>query len=538
LNPLLPDALVAWRQLLGAEYVSTDSADLREAGRATFATTQQVGAVIHPADTAQVQGCLRIATRYCVPVHPISRGRNWGLGSRVPTVDGAVVLDLGRMDRILAVDEDMACITVEPGVTFRQVHAHLRDRGSRLFSAAIGGAADASLIGNALERGDGVGPYRNRAVSTGAMEVVLPTGDRLETALNRWPEATAGSLHRAGLGPELGGLFLQSNLGVVTRMTFWLAPRPAFLQVFMLKIHGLDALSNVLEAARDLIQQGVLGEAGFTFWNHLKLMAREAQYPWTQTENRTPLHPQERQASAWYASGAHYAAGRTLGLAARELISSALEPWAEVTVFDSDSHGPALADSLFMGVPSDANLASAYWRKRTLPPLQDLDLDRDGCGVLFVCPVMPLRGPIVTAMLPELEELIERHGFEPNIGMHIEAGRTLPAYIALMYDRDVPGEDARALACHDALLDLLLVRGHYPFRLAHPAQGRLPIPADDTTAVMARLKSALDPAGVLSPGRYAFGQPGPLTSVSGASSISPNTTQLMRSCAQPNPHHE
>lgn len=47
--------------------------------------------------------------------------------------------------------------------------------------------------------------------------------------------------------------------------------------------------------------------------------------------------------------------------------------------------------------------------------------------------------------------------------------------------------------------------GHYPFRLALPAQGRMPAPADDTVSVMSALKAALDPAGVLSPGRYGFG---------------------------------
>lgn len=524
MNPRLPDALSAWSQALGAAYVSTDPAALLGAGRATFPTCQRVAAIIRPANTVQVQACLRIATAHAVAVHPVSRGRNWGLGSRVPTVDGAVLLDLGRMDRIVSVDEDLACITVEPGVTFRQVHAHLRDSGSRLFAAVTGGAADASLIGNALERGDGVGPYRNRADSAGALEVVLPTGERLETALGRWPEAAAASLHRAGLGPALDGLFLQSSLGVVTRMSFWLAPRPAFLQVFMLKLQGLEALSQVLDACRTLVQSGALGEAGFTFWNHIKRVAREAPYPWAHTAGRTPLQPHERQPLAWYASGAHYAASRPLGLAARELVCSALQPWAEVTVFDSDSHGTALEDSLFMGVPSDANVASAYWRKRTPPSQPDRNPDRDGCGVLFVCPVLPLRGPVVTALLPELEDLIQRHGFEPNIGMHIEAGRTLLAYIALMYDRDVPGEDPRALACHDALLALLLARGHYPFRLAHPAQSRLPEPCDDSAAVMARLKRAFDPAGVLSPGHYAFGQALPSVLAAGAAAVLPLTT--------------
>jgi 4-cresol dehydrogenase (hydroxylating) len=501
--------LAAWRNALGDEHVVVDPPALQRAGTATFATHASVSALLRPADTAQVQACLRVATAHGVPVHPVSRGRNWGLGSRVPPVDGAVLLDLGRMDGILAFDEDLACITVQPGVTFRQVHDFLRERGSTLFCAVIGGAADASLIGNALERGDGVGPLRQRAEHAAAMEVVLADGRCIETGLGRWPGALATPVHRAGLGPGLDGLFAQSSLGVVTRMSFWLAPRPAFLQVFTLDMADDGALTGALDALRRLGQQGALGEAGFTFWNHIKFIARQRRYPWDAADAAAALRPEALGVPPWQGSGAHYAASRALGQATRELVLAALQPWAKVKVYDTDTHGPELAASLFMGVPSDQNLTSTYWRKRgpVAGAPASPDPDRDGCGVLFICPVLPLQGATAVQALAQVEALIRRHGLEPNLGMHIDAHRTLLVYIALMFDRQTPGEDARALACHDAVLELLVTLGHYPFRLALPAQGRLPAPTDDTVSVMSALKAALDPARVLSPGRYEFGTP-------------------------------
>ena len=159
----LAEALAAWQGLLGEDRVVLDHKTLSLASTATFATTARVAALLRPNSTAQVQGCLRIASAHGIAVHPVSQGRNWGLGSRVPPTDTSVLLDLGSMCRILDFDETLAYITVEPGVTFRQVSTFLRARGSGLFCAVIGGAADASLVGNAVERGDGIGPYGRRA---------------------------------------------------------------------------------------------------------------------------------------------------------------------------------------------------------------------------------------------------------------------------------------------------------------------------------------------------------------------------------------
>ncbi len=197
----LQRALADWRTALGTDHVQTDPDLLAAAQTATFATSQRILALLHPADRDQVQACVRIAGQFGVPIYPISGGKNWGLGSRVPVTDGCVLLDLIRMNRITHYREDLACVTVEPGVTFRQLHAFLKERGSRLCVSVIGGSPDASVIGNVVERGDGLGPYGDRLGTVCNLEVVLPGGECLHTGLGRFPGAHAAAVSRAGVGP-------------------------------------------------------------------------------------------------------------------------------------------------------------------------------------------------------------------------------------------------------------------------------------------------------------------------------------------------
>src|SRR5581483_1026422 len=114
-------SLQHWERVVGAEFLVTDRSVLGAAESATFATSQRIPAILRPASTDQVQECLRIANRFGTPVYPISSGKNWGYGSRVPPVDGCTILDLSRLNRIIDFQEDLGYVTVEPGVTQRQL---------------------------------------------------------------------------------------------------------------------------------------------------------------------------------------------------------------------------------------------------------------------------------------------------------------------------------------------------------------------------------------------------------------------------------
>ena len=157
-------ALEEWTRAIGPEWVDTSVAEMRESATTTFATDQVVLAKLRPGSLHEVQTCVAIANRHRVALYPISTGKNWGYGSRVPAISGCVLLDLGRMNRIVDFNEELAYVTVEPGVTQRQLFTYLNERGSKLWMDATGSSPDCSLIGNAMERGFHAGPSSERRV--------------------------------------------------------------------------------------------------------------------------------------------------------------------------------------------------------------------------------------------------------------------------------------------------------------------------------------------------------------------------------------
>ena len=243
-----------------------------------------------PPTREHIQLSLRIANKHRTPVYVISSGFNWGYGSRVPVEDNCVILDLRRMNRILDFSEELAYITVEPGVTQRQVIEFLQRNKSRLWIDATGSTPESSLIGNTMERGFGHTPYGDHFANSCALEVVLPDGDCAETGFARFANAKAGPVYRWGVGPTLDGLFSQSNLGVVTRMTVWLMPAPDYFQAFFFRCDEDSALEPVIDALRPLRLNNTIRSASH-IGNDYKVISSLQQYPWEETGGQTPLQP-------------------------------------------------------------------------------------------------------------------------------------------------------------------------------------------------------------------------------------------------------
>src|ERR1700722_6183660 len=304
--------LLQWERVLGPEYVVTEAARLHQASTATFHSYQRIPAILYPQERAQLQDCLRIASENAVPVYPVSTGKNWGYGSRVPVSTDSVLIDLSRMNRILDFNENLAYVTIEPGVTQRQLFDYLREKGSKLWIDATGSTPDSSLIGNTVERGFGHTPYGDHASNVCGFEVVLPNGDCLETGFSRFPNAAAAPVYRPGLGPSLDGLFTQSNFGVVTRMTLWLMPAPEYFQAFFFRCDREDRLPAIIDALRPLRLNGTLRSAVHV-GNDYKVLGGIQQYPWEATGGATPLQPavmrklrKQLHFGAWNGSGGLY----------------------------------------------------------------------------------------------------------------------------------------------------------------------------------------------------------------------------------------
>lgn len=500
----LAEALAAWRDLLGPDGVSTDQGLLEAAETATFATDRKIPAIVRPRSREDVQSCLAVASRFEVPVHAQSAGKNWGYGSRVPPSDGCVLLDLGQLDRIVDYDEALAYVTVEPGVTFGQVQRFLRERGSDLTLSAPGSTPQASVVGNAVERGIATGLDGDRVGHVCGLEVVLADGSCLGTGFKRYPGARAGEVFPHGVGPALDGLFIQSNLGVVTKMTVWLTPLPAFHQYFAFAVDAEDKLAPLVDALQSA-KRARLVEASLGLYNAHKVLTYLRQFPpgvsQEQALDLDGLPPGYREVlggKVWFGEGAITAASPEIGASHRRMLSELLEGVVDELAFEDPSRPNAL-----VGEGATPGLASVYWRKRHLPP-EDMQPDADRCGVLWFCPVVPFRGSALADCLSVVRAVMVASGFEPVIGVQCLSARAVHVVASILYDREAPGHDRRALACHLALVERLSTEGLFPYRLGIQAMEALPAGQDDYEAVLRRIKQTLDPADVLAPGRYDF----------------------------------
>jgi 4-cresol dehydrogenase (hydroxylating) len=226
------DAVRRWQAAVGAEWVFTTDDDValyRDAYSPFWGEDEErvASAAVAPATVEQVQAVVRIANERGIALYPISTGKNLGYGGSAPVLSGSVVLDLKRMNRVLEVSERNAYALVEPGVSYFDLYRHIEERSLKVWIDTPD-PGWGSVVGNALDGGAGwtASPFRDHFGSHCGMEVVLANGDLVRTGMGAMPNSKSWQQHKWGYGPWVDGLFRQSNMGVVTKMGFWLMPRP------------------------------------------------------------------------------------------------------------------------------------------------------------------------------------------------------------------------------------------------------------------------------------------------------------------------
>ena len=173
--------------------------------------------VVRPRTEEEVADVVRIADQHGVPVVP------WGGGSGTQggclPIRGGIVIDLGGLDEIIAVDEVSMTVTAQAGVNGKRLEAELNARGLMLphYPASVEWATVGGYI---AARGSGVLSTRYGKIEDLllSLRVATPAGGLMETV----------EVPRHAVGPELTQLFVGSEgtLGVITRATLQLVPLP------------------------------------------------------------------------------------------------------------------------------------------------------------------------------------------------------------------------------------------------------------------------------------------------------------------------
>lgn len=203
-------------------------------------------ALAFPLSTEEVSGLLRYAHEHRIPVTPRGAGTNL-VGSTVP-LEGGIILDLSRMDRVLELDEDTMTVTVEPGMLLQDLQAYVEARG--LFYPPDPGEKASSIGGNISTNAGGM-----RAVKYGVtrdyvrgLEVVLADGTVMQVGGKQVKDASGLSLKHLLIGSE-------GTLAVITKCLLRLVPKPeASLSVLVpyadLKT-GIQSVLTILRANAD-----------------------------------------------------------------------------------------------------------------------------------------------------------------------------------------------------------------------------------------------------------------------------------------------
>jgi (+)-pinoresinol hydroxylase len=256
-------AIAQFEKVVGAPWTFTKDEDVdlyRDAYSPFLGEPEErvASAAIAPANVEEVQQVVRIANQFKIPLYPISTGRNLGYGGSAPAYSGSVVLDLKRMNRILEVNEDNAYALVEPGVSYFDLYRYIHERKLKLWIDCPD-PGWGSLVGNALDRGGGYTRpvFRNHFDSHCGMEVVLASGELMRTGMGALPGSKTWQQYKAGFGPWIDGLFSQSNFGVVTKMGFWLMPQPDAYRCGRVRVGKRDDLHELIRLVSWLENSGI-----------------------------------------------------------------------------------------------------------------------------------------------------------------------------------------------------------------------------------------------------------------------------------------
>lgn len=528
----LETALQAWQSLLGGNGVLTGAALHTRWGRDTAGNERQVPAALSITSASQLPDVLAIAREHGIPVYPISTGHNWGYGTALPPRDGTVLLDLGPMNRIVDFDAELGVVTVEPGVT-QGMLADFLDQGGHPFLVPVTGAGPTcSLLANALERGYGVTPHVDHFGAVTDIEAVLADGSTYRTALREAGNEKLAKLFKWGIGPYSVGLFTQSGLGIVTRMSIILARRPECVKVCLFSLKSDDLLEPAVQRIRSVLGKLPQTIGAINLMNQHRVLSMSAPYPADRigADGLIPADVvaglgRQYQIFPWTGFCTLYGTRRMVAAAQKE-VRAALGDVASRMMFLTPDRAKTLASltkmlpgkfgeglqgmtatlakslELVAGRPNETALPLAYWRNPQAPTGAARDPGVDGCGLLWYAPLVPMRTDDIRTYVNMVHEVTRRHGIEPLITFTTLSDKLVDSTVPIIFERDKPAAVKAATDCYYDLLHTGKGKGFFPYRVGIGTMPTLVGMQDKAIAFHERIRQVFDPGDVLSPGRY------------------------------------
>ena len=416
---------------------------------------------VRPASAEEVAAVVKIAAAAHIPITPLGGGTGLVEGGRAS--EGGLVLSLERMTRILEIDPSALTMTVEAGATLQVVQDAAEAEGM-IFPLDLGARGSCTIGGNIATNAGGMrvlrwGMMRDMVLG---LEVVLADGSIVSSLTKALKDNAGYNWKHLMVGSE-------GTLGIVTKAVLRLRPAPTTFQTAVLALPSFEAACTLL---RDL--QGGLSGRLSTFelmWPDFYDLLSEAQL-----------------------------AKRPRPLAMGHPLYALIEALGNDERSDADAFQQVLNQAMEAGLVLDAALASSERDRHNLIAL------RDELGEAYA-PLAPLIVFDVSMALSDMPAFIDqadagiRAHYPDAVILHYGHAGDGNLHVVVSAGADPLGEERVNRAVFDAVRDvggsISAEHGVGTKRLPYLAWTRAP----GELAMMRAIKTALDPHGLMNPGK-------------------------------------
>ena len=241
----LPEALLAELKAVFGDRLSTTMAMREHHGRDESSYDPMLpDAVVFAHTSEEVAAAVRLCNQYRFPI--IAYGTGTSLEGHILALQGGLSIDLSQMNQIVAVNPEDLTVTVQAGVTRKQLNTEIKDTG--LFFP-IDPGADASIGGMAATRASGTNAVRYGTMRENVLSLTVVTA---EGKIIR----TGTRAKKSSAGYDLTRLFVGSEgtLGIITEVTLKIYPQPEAISAAVCSFNDIaSAVNTVIQT----IQMGV-----------------------------------------------------------------------------------------------------------------------------------------------------------------------------------------------------------------------------------------------------------------------------------------
>ncbi|OGO00451.1 MAG: hypothetical protein A2Y90_05315 [Chloroflexi bacterium RBG_13_52_12] len=480
-------------KIVGAGNVSDDEAALAGyAGDMSFVGRIKPDYIVKPRSAADVEKLVNLAREEKVPLVPVSSGPPHFRGDTVPSVGGAVIVDLSGMKKIIRVDRLNRVCMFEPGVTFGELIPAVTKEKLRL-NMPLMPRGTKSVTGSMLEREPVVLPTYHWDIMDpmDCVEIIFGTGDKFRTGAAAGPgtledQWKAGGAQVEAAGPSsaswyriIGGS--QGTMGIVTWSSARCEILPSLEEPFMV---GSSQLDGLMEMVHWLVRLRIPNECFIlNKMNLAAMMARK--WPNEYEEIKDSLPP---WILFYNLAGYNYFPEERISVHKTDILKIAQKAGVE----PARSAGKVSAFDLLKAAQGPS--PEPYWKLRYKGASQD---------IFFISNFQKV-GETIEYMYKAADEA----GYPvPDLGIYVQPlvqGANYHVEFNLFYDPENPRETSRVKELAARVINPLITRGAF-FSRPYGESARAILNKDAATVhALMKVKGILDPDNVMNPGKLCF----------------------------------